>query len=205
MKAKPLSSLRRVSDSRQAAAFSDPLRRRLILSLSFREGSVTDMARALELDIKRVHYHVTALVEIGLLHVAREERRAGRAVKKYRAVASSFFVPDGLAPRSPGDLLVEELRRSLAGQRRLDGTGMLYDANAQGHPRMRPARRGGARPSAVSEHWRVLRLFPADAQRLARELADCVQAYEARPARGGAEYLVHMAVARRRSHGGVPQ
>lgn len=40
-----------------------------------------------------VHRDVLALLSAGLLRVVREQKRAGRSVKVYQAVASAFFVP----------------------------------------------------------------------------------------------------------------
>jgi len=93
----------------------------------------------------------------------------------------------------------EELRRSLALQGRIEAVGMLYDADAKGRPRMRAMNPQGKHAAGAGEHWRVLRLAEVAAHRLARLLVECARSYEVRTARGGAEYLVHVAVARRRS------
>lgn len=58
-----------------------------------RENSVSRAARVLELDLRAVHRHVLALLNAGLLRLVREEKRAGRPVKVYTAVAPAFFVP----------------------------------------------------------------------------------------------------------------
>lgn len=58
-----------------------------------RESSVSGAAQRTGIDIRIVHRAVLALSGAGLLHVLREEKRAGRAIKIYAAVAPSFFVP----------------------------------------------------------------------------------------------------------------
>ncbi len=50
-------------------------------------------ARRTGADLRIVHREVLALCGAGLLQIVREDRRAGRAIKVYAAVASTFFVP----------------------------------------------------------------------------------------------------------------
>lgn len=57
------------------------------------EGSVSAASRRVGADIRVVHRTVLALQNAGLLQIVREEKRAGRAIKIYAAVASAFFVP----------------------------------------------------------------------------------------------------------------
>jgi len=71
MKDDTLSRAHRVSDRRAAAAFADPLRRRLVLELARRERALAELATSTGLDLKRVHYHVTALKKLGLVTVTR--------------------------------------------------------------------------------------------------------------------------------------
>ena len=69
MKDDTLSRAHRITDRRAAAAFSDALRRRLVLELARRERAIAELAASTGLDLKRVHYHVTALTKIGRAHV----------------------------------------------------------------------------------------------------------------------------------------
>src|SRR5262245_51941050 len=87
MKDDTLSRAHRITDVRAAAAFSEPLRRRLVLELAGRERALAELAASTGLDLKRVHYHVTALQKLGLVRVTRKQARAGRAIKFYRTVA----------------------------------------------------------------------------------------------------------------------
>lgn len=58
-----------------------------------REATVTTVACILESTVNATYLKVRRLERAGLVRVAREERRAGRAVKHYTAVAPRLFVP----------------------------------------------------------------------------------------------------------------
>lgn len=196
MKDDILSRARRVGDPRAAAALSDPLRRRLVLLLAARERSVAEMAKATGLDIKRLHYHVTALRKLGLIRVARTQRRAGRPIRLYRAAADAFFVSDDIAPSSPSDGLNDELRRSLKKLSDPTRQGMLYRLGDDGAPRIQPVREPGTSRLPAAELWRVLRLNHADARRLGEMIERCLGEFADRD--GAAKpYLVHFAMAPR--------
>ena len=62
------------------------------------ETSVSAAAQVLGCSVQAMHYRVKQLLAAGLLEVAREEKRAGRSIKHYRAVSDAFFVPDNLTP-----------------------------------------------------------------------------------------------------------
>jgi len=191
-----LSRAHRVTQPRSAAAFSDPLRRRLVLLLAGRERSVGQMAETTGVDIRRLHYHVTALRKLGLIKVARVQRRAGRPIKLYRAVADAFFVSDDIAPSSPSAALNDELRRSLAKLRDPARHGVLYRLGDDGEPRMQPVRGSGSGGAPSAEQWRVLRLTRADALRLAEKIERCLGEFAGRDGAAKA-YLVHFAMAPR--------
>ena len=65
----------------------------LMDALTGREASVGALARELDWPLDTAHYRVKKLLRLGLLRVVREEKRAGRPVKVYRAVADAFFLP----------------------------------------------------------------------------------------------------------------
>lgn len=67
--------------------------RRVLGAFLAAENTVAAAARELQLDIRLVHRDVLALLAAGLLQLVREQKRAGRAVKVYRASAPAFFVP----------------------------------------------------------------------------------------------------------------
>ncbi|AAF11855.1 helix-turn-helix domain-containing protein [Deinococcus radiodurans] len=82
-----------VTDARQAAAMIHPEFSPLMDALTGREASVGALARELDWPLDTAHYRVKKLLRLGLLRVVREEKRAGRPVKVYRAVADAFFLP----------------------------------------------------------------------------------------------------------------
>jgi DNA-binding transcriptional ArsR family regulator len=199
MKDAILSSARRIGDPRVAACFSDPLRRRLVLHLARGELSLTELARVTGLELKNLHYHVTALRKLGLLVVTRERRRAGRAVKMYRARASAFFVPESVMPSGSTAALTQQLRRSLDSGRDRSQDGVLYHLGDDGEPRMRPVKTAPARQGDAAEYWQVLKLSRTEALRLAKDIGDCLKRYAGRHGVARDAYLVHFAFAPRES------
>jgi hypothetical protein len=192
------SSALRIADSHQAAAFANPLRRKLLLSLTAREASLADVARLMRVDLRRVHHHATALCALGLLTVVRERARAGRAIKMYRAVARSFFVPQDLVPAEPASPLAVEMELSAARIRAATRSGVLYDVDESGAPRMRAVSRPNADAVPAVEIWKVLRLSRSDALGLRDELANCLRNYAERENERGETYLLHCALAPKR-------
>jgi predicted ArsR family transcriptional regulator len=121
-----LSRAFRVADRKAAAAFSDPLRRRLVLLLAGQKRSAGELASVTGVELKRLHYHLAALEKLGLVVVAARRARAGRPVKLYRAVADAFFVPAETTAASPSDALAAELREARAKHADLSHEGILY-------------------------------------------------------------------------------
>ena len=180
-----------VRDARTAAIFTDPKLRRILIWFVPRPRSVAEAAVALGMDIRRAHHYVTRLAGLGLLVIVETRHRAGRAVKYYRAVAKSFFVPHELAPRGFGDALAQELRTSLAaGLARSDG-GILFAAAKGGSPRGKIVG-GGAQ---AVEMWRVLRLRPRALAALRHDLNALLNRYQRAEGGGGSLFLVHAAFA----------
>ncbi|HTD29469.1 MAG TPA: helix-turn-helix domain-containing protein, partial [Xanthomonadaceae bacterium] len=166
----PMRERQVVADARTASAFSNMRQRRLLLELVAQELSLQELARRQKLPLSLAHYHVTRLLEMGLVLVTREQPRAGRVIKYYRASARSFFVPAYLASQSPAKELVAELRAALEhAQQRDPGDGTLYFVDAQLFPRMRRVR-GPAKAGIATEFWSRLTLTNEDALLLAIEL-----------------------------------
>jgi len=197
MKDDTLSRAHRITDARAAAALSDPLRRRLVLELAGRERALAELAASCELDLKRVHYHVTALKKLGLVKVTRKQERAGRAIKFYRAVADAFFVPADTQAQPPHAALARELSASIARLRDASLEGTLYHVSDDGRLRMQAVQRALVGGDAHGETWRVLRLSRADAARLAKDVETCFLAFAARDRRNAKAYLVRFAFAPR--------
>jgi DNA-binding transcriptional ArsR family regulator len=187
-----LSRARRIRDPKAAAALADPLRRRILLSFVHRERSVAEVAASMGLEIKRLHYHVTALAQLGLLRIIRSRQRAGRPIKYYRASASAFFVPGDVAAELPSASLMRQLQEGLAAARRGRDDGVLYEVNEKGEPRMRMVALSPARNFAAAETWRILTLSSKDAQSLSAEFRALLQTYANRSS--GGSWLIHFAL-----------
>jgi DNA-binding transcriptional ArsR family regulator len=197
MKEPPRSRPLQISDAQTAAALSHPLRRRLLLSLAAREASLAELARLTRVDLRRTHHHVIALLALGLVVVVRERPRAGRAIKIYRAVAQAFFIPQQLAPADAASPLADELSKSLARVREASRSGVLYDVDENGAPRMRAVDRSPSASVRSVEIWKLLRLSRSDALKLGGELVQCLRRYAERENERGESYLVHCAMAPR--------
>lgn len=83
-----------VVTSREAAeALVDSDRQRYLLPFLARDCSVKEAARETGDKPNTMYVRVRRYVELGLLKVAYEEQRSGRAIKHYRTVAERFFIP----------------------------------------------------------------------------------------------------------------
>ena len=78
-----------------------------------RERSLSEAASLLAMPLNRLAYHASVLVKLDLLGVAREQKRAGRRIRHYRAVADSFRVPAAAMRTGPGVALAAEMRAAL--------------------------------------------------------------------------------------------
>jgi DNA-binding transcriptional ArsR family regulator len=196
MKDAILSSALKVTDRRVAAVFANPLRRRLILLLAARPRSLGELASETALDLKRLHYHVTALRDLGLVIITGKRARAGRAIKIYGAIASAFMVPVSASLNEPHVALMAELRKSLAGlSNRQAGT--LYYLSTNGEPRMRPVPATETQRAGAMDHWRVLKLSRVDLLRLSAAMQECLTPFADQKPGARQTYLVHIAIAPR--------
>ena len=84
-----------------------------LLPFAHRARTQGDVADELGVSMQVMHCWVSKFCKAGLLVVDRETPRVGRAVRHYRAVASSFFIPAELLTqetfRSEGNALVAAL------------------------------------------------------------------------------------------------
>jgi hypothetical protein len=184
-------------DGRAAVAFSQPLRRRLVLLLAGHERSVAEMAALMRVDLKYLHYHVGVLQRLGLLVVAHERARPGRPIKVYRAVSKSFFVPGRVASAGPSAAMHAELRDSLAKVREPSLGGTLYYVDENDEPRIQFIGKPASDSLSATELWRVLTLSRAEALRLTRDIAARLKACAHRDRGTTQDYLVHFALAPR--------
>ena len=130
---------------------------------------------------------------LGLVVIQREEPRAGRATKYYRASARTYFVPVELITTTPGDGMNLRLRNRLAHSLAGSVAGYSYSLDA-GRPRVRMVRRD--RDVAPSDEiWLELRLSRSDAIALGEELRATFKRYAALAGPNAPGYIVHAALA----------
>jgi hypothetical protein len=81
-------------NNREAADFlANPQTAYYLYPFIGRERSASDVAQAYGLPINAVLYRIGRMIKLGLLRQSSQKPRSGRAVKLYRAVADSFYVP----------------------------------------------------------------------------------------------------------------
>ena len=87
-----------VEDPAAAAALMDPLRARILSELT-EPRSAAALAQRVGLPRQKVNYHLRALEERGLAHVAEERKWGGITERRLVASAASYVVsPDALGP-----------------------------------------------------------------------------------------------------------
>ncbi len=186
--------------SRQAAAFENPLRCRLLVACAHEELSLSQLEKRFSVPLPKLHYHMKRLFGARLLTVSRTQPRAGRAIRYYRAVADKFLVPHSLLSEPPGENWAAELRQLLCAMRT---TGMticpcFVPPRRTAVLRIRLVRSEHAGPARTFERWRLMKLNASQRAALAQELTDLVERYAAlEPATGAEMYLLHAAFAPR--------
>ena len=178
-----------------AAFLSESRRRRILLSFVGQERSLSEVSAALEMPLNLLHHHVKRLLTFGILEVVREQRRAGRPIRYYRATADAFFIPATLMASSVGATLSRELRAGLDAAAH-EAAGMVLDLDGAGRPRLRLM--GDKLPSIPWEAWRLMRLSRKAAMEFGLELNALLRRYERQASDTGPTYLFHAAFIRRR-------
>lgn len=85
-----------VTGAEMATVLTDPKHLRYISPFLAREATVGEVARALDSTLSTTYRRVRRYCDLGILEVAREVERQGKALKVYRTVADAFFVPNRL-------------------------------------------------------------------------------------------------------------
>jgi DNA-binding transcriptional ArsR family regulator len=184
----------RVTNQSQATALENPLRARLLMHCVAEERSLTDLQHLTGASLAKLHYHVTRLLDAGLLRVSRERARGGRPIRLFRAVARSFLVPQYFLGELPGDAMAAELRNLLQMSR--GEVSLRYAADTRGALRVTLQRDDSERQPKSAELWQVFRLTRPQREALARELRELFERYA--KAEGGTEtFLAHAAFAPR--------
>ena len=158
------------------------------------ERSLTDLQRISDQTLAKLHYHVTRLLEAGLLRVSREQARGGRPIRFFRAVAERFLVPQEFLGELPGEAMAAELRNLLQMSR--GDVSLRYAADERGGFRMTLVRDDtGPSPKAI-ELWQVFKLSRQQRDALAKELRELFERFA--KVEGGSEtILAHAAFAPR--------
>ncbi len=106
-----------VSNPKAATFLSDPEHNSYFGPFLNREVTLSQVALELQVPLNKLHYWVTKMLVLGLLQVTKTQKRAGRAVQYYSAVAPAFFVPFAAIPAETfeAQLTLEDVSR----QRRL--------------------------------------------------------------------------------------
>lgn len=189
-----------VRDRHAADAMCHPFRRHLVLSLMGREASISELVSESRRPMSSVHYHMTRLHKLGLLKVASQTARAGRAVKRYTAAAECFFVPAALMGEQPGTLLDRELQGHLS---RIsdDSEGTLFFRDSRSGMSMRTIRSRRSREAdhrLITDSWQILNLDLREAHELSDEIAKLLERYRQQPAdRRRKKYLIRCTIVRR--------
>ncbi len=90
-----------VEDPGTAVLLADRDLVRFLAPFLDREVTITQAAAELGMTVRAAFPRVRRLQRLGLVHITREEPRAGRAIKHYTAAGQEFFVPLGALPPGP--------------------------------------------------------------------------------------------------------
>jgi DNA-binding transcriptional ArsR family regulator len=193
----------------------DPEMLRVLSLFVLFERPAASVAEELGMPLSTLLYRLKRLRHAGLLELSRIERRAGSAVRHYRAVSDAFFVPYNLTPLETPEALLERehaprqrrLERNLVrtGRSQFDGRGQpafglrvvlegdqLVVRNALG-PDTDWNFLGPHTPAIVDLWAEDVRLEFEDAKALQAEMCDLLKRYRARSGPQG--YIVRVAMA----------
>jgi hypothetical protein len=174
---------------------------RMLELLMQREQSISQLSHALQLPLNTVWRRVDALCSQKLVKVVRQQKRAGRGIKKYAAASNRYFVPFDAEPDSlPEDVIRRAVTLRVEGQVRgllraatvtasrhaSRRWGTLLYIDRGGSLVVRPDFEGGRTPDFLDSrmpaylnfHSDGLRLSPAQAKQLQRELIQLLKRYK---------------------------
>jgi DNA-binding transcriptional ArsR family regulator len=185
----------RVTTRAQVAALENQLRARLLIACAAEERSLSDLQCMTGEALPKLHFHVTRLLSAGLLEVSRQQPRAGRSIRLFRAVADRFVIPQELLGQLPGDAMAAELRDLLQRSRR--AVSLHYARDPSGNFAIKLVPEESDAPPAGMELWQVFKLNRTQRQALAKELMELFQRYKSIEQSGGETILAHAAFAPR--------
>lgn len=192
-----------VADEPAAAFLLDADRLRFLHPFMRGERSTSEAASEVGVSVKDMAYRVKRMRELGLLELTREQKRAGRPVRYYRA-PDAFYIPFAVLPQaeleeSVASLLHSSQQRLIAGlvhalvdrELQLHRWGWRLELDAEQRVSIRPSDEAdGEEPlfqrllhddaPAVYVANLPLWLDHGDAKSLQRELVELVRRYDGR-------------------------
>jgi hypothetical protein len=202
MKYENMSSSITIQDPRAAAVFSQSHLRRILLQFALQPRSIAEVASDLQIDIKQLHQIVCKFHRLGLVVVAHERKRAGRAIRLYQATAKSYFIPAAATPGLFSLGLAKELREALAFDAAKAVKGMLFSLDDDGRVLGQVVENPGA-AFVPLDSWRILRLSASRAAQLKQEIFNVLDRFQSEIDTSGQVFLVHAGMARRLEHRGA--
>lgn len=204
-------SLQTITNPHMADLLVDPYTLRQLAPFLGRECTVSQAAEETGEKANTVLSRVRRFVKVGLLEVARELKRKGRAVKVYRTVADVFFIPFEATSAESLERMLEErdayweklLRQGVVDVRREDvetwGTRIYRDARGrlQIQTAITPTHNytllDPDRPAALSAWRDSVYLDFEDAKALQQEMFALLQRYHQKE--GAQRYIVRLGMA----------
>lgn len=184
---------------------------RMLANFAQKERTLTEVARQFDLKLPALTYRVNKWLDLGLLEVAREEKRRGRAMKYYRAVNRRFFIPFTLTKSETLEAFLLEMMRATheANLREVahilhsrgEDWGLMFECDdteeASFSARIVDKDKGdaslrGKDQPAIFETLSKLRLDFETAKELQDELEALGEKYQARQVENQQEYLVKL-------------
>ncbi len=179
---------------------------KLLAVLIAQQASASEAARQAGIPLKRTHHRLTQLLEAELICVNAEQRRGGRAIKLYRALAAEYSVPFELTDAPTLEDLLEQLYRPFLRALMREQANFLgesnerprtvrlgLDANSQLSYNVGPLSPPGT-PRGFSTARTIL-LKQEDAQHLRRELLRLHQWVNEHHSEEGLPYLLGLMLA----------
>lgn len=193
------SSPHKVQDGLQAAAFSNPLRCRVLVACALEERSLSQLQAEFGIPLTKLHYHIGQLMKAELVVISRSQARGGRAINYYRAIAEKFLLSDVTHITLPSDLWTEELRQLLNEEVSRSGEwGLLYAPGPRGKMLVQLVRPPQPPTTRTFENWRVIKLNAEQRAALAKDLFDLLERYSQAGSEEGETVLLHAAFAPRK-------
>lgn len=196
-----------VTDPKAAAVLTDPVKLEQFKPFIGRAVSVSEAAEQEGVKLNTMYHWIKRFESLDLIHVVSEQSRNGRAIKRYQAVADTFFVPFGLSPFSTLEEALatldkrweHELRRRVvqARQQVVDSWGYLISRHTSGTLMLESAEAGQAvdflaeaAPAVLSSWSDLVYLTDEEAKALQRYLRELVEPAE--PAPGKRRYVLRL-------------